>query len=160
MDSESHHSVGSSIDHGVRSGLGAVAAPRAAAVTLGGSLPCSLDSLDDLARWRDEVVDLHRHVILSPSTVPGVAGSTRNGAASPEAHPVAIFTLEALLAASFDRMQRNGALAADADPARLATGLTAALRGGSLLARTTCDIAPLEVALDFALSYVRSQSTR
>lgn len=57
-------------------------------------------------------------------------------------------------------MRENGELAVDADPARLATGLTAALQGGSLLAKTTRDIAPLEAALDVTLSYVRSHSAR
>lgn len=76
------------------------------------------------------------------------------------ARPVAISTLEALLAAGFDRMRENGELAVDADPARLATGLTAALQGGSLLAKTNRDIARLEAALDLALSYVRSHSAR
>jgi hypothetical protein len=57
-------------------------------------------------------------------------------------------------------MRANGELAVDADPARLATDLTAALRGGSLLAKTTRDITRLEIALDFALSHVRSHSVR
>lgn len=76
------------------------------------------------------------------------------------AHPIAISTLEALLAAGIDRIRENGELVVDADPARLAAGLTAALQGGSLLARPTRDIARPQVTLDLALSYVRSHSAR
>lgn len=94
------------------------------------------------------------------SAVPDVASCAHNGDRSRVAHPVAISTLEALLAAGIDRMRENGELVVDADPARLAAGLTAALQGGSLLARTTRDIARLQVTLDLALSYVRSHSAR
>jgi TetR/AcrR family transcriptional repressor of nem operon len=128
------------------------------ALVLAGPLLCSLHSLEDLAHWRDEVIDLHRQVILGTSAVPDVASCACNGDGSPVAHPIPICTLEALLAAAIDRMRENGELAADADPARLATGLTAALQGGSLLAKTTRDIAPLEAALDVALSRLRSHS--
>jgi hypothetical protein len=122
-----------------------------------GSLPCHLDSLEDLARWRDEVLGVRRRMILGTADA---ADSTSDGDGSPAAGPVAISALEAWLAAGIDRMRENGELAADADPARLATGLTAALSGGSLLARATRDIARLEVALDVALSCVRSHSAR
>lgn len=129
-------------------------------MALGGSPLCSLDSLEDLARWRDEIIGVHRQVILGASAVPDAASCACKGDGSPVAGPVAISTLEALLAAGFDRMRKNGELAVDADPARLATGLTAALQGGSVLAKTTRDTARLEAALDLALSYVRSHSAR
>ncbi|WP_345482921.1 hypothetical protein [Actinopolymorpha pittospori] len=136
----------------------AVADSPSNASALGGSLLRSLDSLEDLARWRDEVINLHRQAILGISTVPDVASCACNGTGSRVTCPVAASTLEALLAAGIARMRENGELAVDADPARLAMGLTAALRGGSLLAKTTRDIAQLEAALDLALSCLRSHS--
>ncbi|WP_426513081.1 hypothetical protein ACPPVO_22025 [Dactylosporangium sp. McL0621] len=145
------------MDRGGRSRVGAIADPPSDALALG-ELLCSLDSLDDLARWRDEVINLHRQVILGTSAAPDVASCACNGAGSRVARPVATATLEALLAAGIDRMRENGELAVDADPARLATGLTAALQGGSLLAKTTRDIAPLEAALDAARNCLRSHS--
>jgi TetR/AcrR family transcriptional repressor of nem operon len=160
MGSADHYGEDSSMDGGACSGVGAVADPPGAALALESSLLCSLDSLDDLARWRDEVINLHRRVILGTSAVPDVASCGRNRDGSRVAHPVAISTLEALLAGGIDRMRENGELAVDADPARLAMGVTAALQGGSLLAKTSRDIALLEVALDLALSYVRSHSPR
>lgn len=159
MDSTDHYSEGSSMDRDACSREGAVADSPSEALALGGPLLCSLHSLEDLARWRDEVINLHRQVILGTSAVPDVASCACNGAESRVTRPVAASTLEALLAAGIDRMRENGELAVDADPARLATGLTAALQGGSLLAKTTRDIAQLEAALDVALSCLRSHST-
>lgn len=160
MDSADHYDEGSPMGRRACSGEGGVADPLGDALALGGSPLCSLNSLEDLARWRDEVIDLHRHVIRDTAAVPDVASCACNGGGSRDTHSVVISTREAWLAAGIDRMRENGELAVDADPARLATGLTAALQGGSLLAKTTRDIALLEVALDFALSYVRSQSAR
>ncbi|MEO3928509.1 hypothetical protein ABGB07_32275 [Micromonosporaceae bacterium B7E4] len=147
------------MDRGTRPGSGADSDPPGDVLALGWSLLCGLDSLEDLVRWRDEIIDLHRDLILGTSAVPDVAGRARDGDGSRMAPPVAIATREAL-AAGIERMRENGELAVDADPARLATGLTAALQGGSLLARTNRDVAPLGAALDLALSYVRSHSAR
>lgn len=159
VDSDDRYRGGSSMDRGACSGPGSVTDLPGDAWALEGSLLCSLDSLEGLARWRDGVIDLHRQMILGASAMPDVASCARNGGGSREAHPVAISAREAL-AAGIDRMRENGELAVDADPTRLATGLAAALQGGSLLAKTTRDITPLEAALDLALSYVRSHSAR
>ncbi|HVX47014.1 MAG TPA: hypothetical protein VHC49_24190 [Mycobacteriales bacterium] len=120
-------------------------------LALDGSLLRGLESLEDLASWRDEVIHRCRRVIL---------GDVSIGAGPPVVRPAATSTVETLLAAGIDRMRKNGELAVDADPSTLATGLTAALHGGLLLARTVRDAAPLEVALDVALSCVRSHSAR
>lgn len=158
MDSIDQYGEGSSMDRSRRSSSRAVSEPPGDVLALGWSLLCGLDSLEDLARWRDEIVDLHRELILGTSAVPDIASRARDGDRSGVAHPIAA-TREAL-AAGIERMRDNGELAVDADPERLATGLTAALQGGSLLARTNRDIAPLGAALDLALSYVRSHSAR
>lgn len=123
-------------------------------------LSCSLDSLEDLAHWRDEVIGVHRQLILDASPSPAACRWACDDDGSSVACPVAISRVQALLVAGFDRMRTNGDLVVDADPPRLATALTAALEGGSLLARTSRDIARLEAALDLALSHVRSYSAR
>jgi TetR/AcrR family transcriptional repressor of nem operon len=148
------------MDHGACSGAGAVADTPGDALALGESVLCSLDSLDDLARWRDEVVNQRRQAILGISAAADAAGRGSDGTGAGVAQSVAISRLEALLEAAIDRMRGNGELAIDADPARLATALTAALHGGSLLAKTTQDISRLEIPLDLALSDVRSHSAR
>jgi TetR/AcrR family transcriptional regulator, transcriptional repressor for nem operon len=130
------------------------------ALTWGGSTLCGLASLEDLVRWRDEVVAVHRTLILDASAVPDATRHGCDGDGSSVARPVAISTVRAWLVAGFERMRKNGELAVDADPARLATSLTAALRGGSLLARASRDVTRLEAALDLALSCVHAHSAR
>lgn len=159
MGSEDHRGD-SPMDRGACSGVRAVVHLHSDALLCGGLPLCRPDSLEDLARWRDAIIRTHRHMLLGISAAPGAAGYPRDGDGSPVAPSVAISRLEALLTAGFDQMRTNGELAVDADPARLATGLTAALQGGSLLAQTTRDLAGLEAALDMALSCVRSHSAR
>lgn len=54
---------------------------------------------------------------------------------------------EAALARGLHRIQDRGGLVAEADPARLATAVIAALQGGMLLARVRGDVAPLRDTL-------------
>ena len=61
-----------------------------------------------------------------------------------------------LLAAAFERLRDNGALADDIDPAAMATSVMAAVQGGYLLAQLEHDSAPMKLALDMALGHVRS----
>jgi AcrR family transcriptional regulator len=63
---------------------------------------------------------------------------------------------EKLISDGLHRMQQSGALAQDADPDKLATGLMAALQGGYLLANAAHDVAPMAVALDMALEHIKS----
>jgi hypothetical protein len=56
-------------------------------------------------------------------------------------------------------MQDKGALRLDADPDQLSVGLMAALQGGYLLASTARDVRPMEIALDLALSHIKSYLT-
>jgi TetR/AcrR family transcriptional repressor of nem operon len=51
------------------------------------------------------------------------------------------------LARGLQRIQDRGGLVAEADPARLATAVIAALQGGMLLARVRDDVAPLQDTL-------------
>ena len=53
-------------------------------------------------------------------------------------------------------MQASGVLRDDAEPARLATALIAAVQGGYLLAQDRTAAEPMRVALNMALDYVRS----
>ncbi len=58
------------------------------------------------------------------------------------------------------RMQARGALAADADPATLATATMAALQGGLLLTQVRRDPEQLRIALDAARSLLRAAEVR
>lgn len=120
-----------------------------------------LDSLRGLELWRDALVE--RNAI-------------RNGAYGCElgslAHELAdqdedarqalaryFSTWQGLIAEGIDRMRDNGTLRPDADPNTLAAGLMAALQGGYLLAQTARDVEPMRIALDMAISHVRTFAT-
>lgn len=66
---------------------------------------------------------------------------------------------QGLLVDGLERMRANGVLRADADADALATGLMAALQGGYLLAQTNRDVKPMELALNMAISHVRTFAT-
>ena len=61
-----------------------------------------------------------------------------------------------LIAGVLRGMQDRGALRSDADVDQLALATVASLQGGLLLAQTTRDVRPLEVALDAALDHLRA----
>jgi len=50
-------------------------------------------------------------------------------------------------------MREDGLMSPAADPAELAVTVMTALQGGLLLAQTTRDVRPLELALDMALTH-------
>lgn len=115
----------------------------------------TVDSLRDLVRWRDEVVRLERTCDDAIGTLGGLADLLADGEETTRsAVHAGCAAWESLLTAAITRTQDKGELSPDADPAKLATGLMAALQGGLLLARTTRDIRRLEVALEMALGYV------
>jgi AcrR family transcriptional regulator len=64
---------------------------------------------------------------------------------------------EQLLADALKRMRQSGELRADAEPARLATGLLASIEGGMVLSQARKDIASLRVAADAGLEPVRAR---
>lgn len=115
-----------------------------------------LDSLAGLRAWRDAIVTSNR-------TRQGAGGCPLGSLASEladsseDARVLLVDSFrswEAPLAAGLGRMRRRGDLAADADPAVLATAIMAALQGGLLLAQTMRDSQPLALALDMALEHV------
>jgi TetR/AcrR family transcriptional regulator, transcriptional repressor for nem operon len=50
-------------------------------------------------------------------------------------------------------MREDGLISREADPAELAVTVMTALQGGLLLAQTTRDVRPLELALDMAIAH-------
>src|SRR6266700_767191 len=63
---------------------------------------------------------------------------------------------ERLLAGALERMRQRVELRADADPARLATGLLASIEGGMVLSQARKDVASLRVAVEAGLAQVRT----
>lgn len=120
-----------------------------------------LDSIRGLERWRDAIVQRN-------TVVGGAYGCILGSLAIELADhdDAARRTLradfqawEGLLADGLERMRAKGVLAADADPAELATGIMAALQGGYLLAQTAHDSAPMAVALEMAIERVKTFAT-
>lgn len=121
----------------------------------------TLDSWDDLARWRDMII-AHQAARSCRSGCP--LGSLANGLA--ELDDVARVQLSEafanwgdIIADGLARMIDAHELRADADPHQLAVGMLASLQGGLLLAETARDTRPLEIALDAAIAHVKSYAT-
>lgn len=112
-----------------------------------------IESWDGIETWAAEILDAH--------TAPGgpfacplgtMAAELKNDEAFRPLLDAAFQQWEAPLARGLQWMQERGELAAEADPARLATMVIAALQGGMLLARVRGDIIPLRDAVDGAVA--------
>ena len=115
-----------------------------------------IESWDGIEAWAAE--------ILRVQSAPGgpfacplgtVAAELKNDETFRPILDAAFSRWEALLARGLQRMQDRGDLVAEADPARLATTVIAALQGGMLLARVRGEIGPLQDTLDSALAQLR-----
>ncbi|MBC8090465.1 MAG: TetR family transcriptional regulator C-terminal domain-containing protein [Pseudonocardia sp.] len=117
-----------------------------------------LDSLRGLERWRDGLVERNRlrngaYGCLLGSLAAELADQDEGTRLELARH---FDAWRRLLVEGLERMRANGTLRADADAEALATGLLAAVQGGYLLAQTVRDVDRMEVALDMAISHVRT----
>ncbi len=119
-----------------------------------GQLP--LDSLEALRAWRDAVVALQQQRGCSGGCVIGsLAGELAD--VDPEARArleAAFAQWEESIRVGLTAMRERGAIRPDADPARLALSVLAALQGGLLLTQVRRDTTPVEVALDTAIDHI------
>lgn len=116
----------------------------------------AVSSLDDLRRWRDDMV---RHIATQNGRYGCSLGSLANEVSDHDS--TARAQLEALFAAWCDlfeeilgRFQDDGIIPSDANASRLATGFVAAIQGGYLLAQSSRDAAPMAAALDMAIDHL------
>lgn len=115
-----------------------------------------LDTLTGLRRWRDAVVAMNgaRHG-AGGCPVGSLASELADRSEDARVLLASSFrTWESHLVDGLTTMRDRDELAADVDPAALATAIMAALQGGLLLAQTTRTAEPLELALDMALGHV------
>jgi AcrR family transcriptional regulator len=121
-----------------------------------------LDSLHGIRAWRDYVVNTMRRRECRGGCHIGSLASELS-----DLDPAA----RSDLAAAFQRwisairdglqaMQDRGELRAEADVARLACALMAAVEGGLLLAKAQRDVAPLEAALDTVIDHIGCLTVR
>ena len=114
-----------------------------------------LRTWEGLQRWRD-------HLVEGTRATGGVGGCplgslvgelAERSEPAREALAICFAEWQAYLVSGFTSMREDGLLAPDADPAELAVTVMAALQGGLLLAQTTRDVRPLELALDMAIAH-------
>jgi TetR/AcrR family transcriptional regulator, transcriptional repressor for nem operon len=120
-----------------------------------------LRSWEGMQRWRDHMVGITRAT--------GGAGGCPLGSLASEladhSEPARVVLVacfaewEAYFVDGFTAMREDGLLSPGADPAELAVTMMTALQGGLLLAQTTRDVRPLELALDMAIAHVRGYRT-
>jgi len=121
-----------------------------------------LESLDDLRRWRDIMVDLVRDRRCEGGCP---IGSLANELT--ESDPLA----RARLARSFTQWENmirdglgviaaRGELPPDADVDSIALAMLAAIQGGLLLSQVRRDTAPLEAAVDTMIDHLRALGVR
>lgn len=116
----------------------------------------SADSWAGLDAWVEEILRAHS-APGGPFSCPlgTMAAELKNDAAFRPSLDAAFRRWEAPLARGLQSMQDRGELADTADPARLASGIIAALQGGMLLASVHGDIAPLRDTLRAAVAHLR-----
>jgi AcrR family transcriptional regulator len=116
------------------------------------------NSFSGLVRWRNAIIQANA---LQSGAHGCALGSMANELSDQDEQARTLLadlfkTWEELIASGLERMQAKGALKPDANPEQLAIGLMAALQGGYLLASTTHDVRPMEIAIDQALEHLKS----
>ena len=121
-----------------------------------------LRTWDGLRRWRDHLVEGTRATTgVGGCRLGSLASELADRSESARKALVLSFTeWQGYLVDGFTAMREHGLLSPDADPAELALTFMTALQGGLLLAQTTRDARPLELALDMAIAHAGRYRTR
>jgi pimeloyl-ACP methyl ester carboxylesterase len=140
---------------------GCVAAPGAAPEPPMDRALRQVDSIDALRAWAEAYVEqLERNDFRDGCVLSALAGPL--AAANPAARAdvgTGLTRWVTELAGSLRAIRDRGELCPEADPDTLASSLLAALLGGTLLAKTTRDIAPLRSAIAAVMARVQSPAT-
>jgi TetR/AcrR family transcriptional repressor of nem operon len=109
-----------------------------------------------LRRWGDHLVEVTRATGgIGGCPLGSLASQLADSSESARETLAACFAeWEAYLVSGFTAMREDGLISPGADPAELAVTVMTALQGGLLLAQTTRDARPLELALDMAIAHV------
>ncbi|MEU6218111.1 TetR family transcriptional regulator [Streptomyces sp. NPDC047022] len=113
-------------------------------------------TLTGLRRWRDALVQANSLQDGSYGCALGAMSSELSDSdeQSRQALNASLDAWQGMLVGTLTRLRTLGALAEDADPQRLSTGLLAALQGGYVLAQNAHSSEPMAVALDMALDHI------
>ncbi|MGI8333813.1 TetR/AcrR family transcriptional regulator [Actinomadura scrupuli] len=117
-----------------------------------------LDSFEALELWRDGVIAVQRaRDCRGGCEIGSLAGELVETDAVARADLVAAFDRwETPIRTGLRAMQRRGELSADADPARLATAMLAAVQGGLLLTQVRRSTEPLYAAITAVIDHIRT----
>ena len=120
----------------------------------------SVDTLDKLRGWRDQVVAMNKAAhSVGGCPLGSLASELADQSERARAMLADSFTLwRSHLAKALRAMRDRGELKTDVAPEDLATAVVAALQGGLLLAQTARTTRPLELALDMAIDHVARAS--
>jgi TetR/AcrR family transcriptional regulator, transcriptional repressor for nem operon len=115
-----------------------------------------LRTWEGLRRWRDHLVEGTRATGGAGGCPLGslVSELADRSESARETLAACFAEWQAYLADGFTAMREHGLISPGADPAELAVTVMTALQGGLLLAQTTRDVRPLELALDMAIAHV------
>jgi TetR/AcrR family transcriptional regulator, transcriptional repressor for nem operon len=113
---------------------------------------------DEIQRWRDAIVVAQAERQCRSGCPLGSLANELSELDQTARNQVsgAFATWQRLLAEGLAGMITSGALRSDADPAHLALSTIASLQGGLLLAEVERDTRPLEIALDAAITHLKS----
>jgi AcrR family transcriptional regulator len=114
-----------------------------------------------LRRWRDRVVEVTRSTRgVGGCPLGSLVGELADQSELARLELAACFTeWESYLVDGFAAMQESGLISKECDPTELALTVMTAVQGGLLLAQTTRDVKPLELALDMAIAHVEGYRT-
>jgi TetR/AcrR family transcriptional regulator, transcriptional repressor for nem operon len=117
-----------------------------------------LDSFEALEEWRDLIVES----IEAQHCVGGCPLGSLVGSLA-ESDPLARAALadsfaewERLLRVGIETMRDSGELRADVDAGSLAVGILASVQGGLLLSQTRRNSAPVRIAVDMVIAYLKT----
>jgi AcrR family transcriptional regulator len=118
----------------------------------------AVESVDDLQGWAGSIVASQQQAPQWSGCPLGTLANELIGEAGGGRLDIheAFGSWQLLLQDALGRLKDAGRLRADADPARLAMATLASLQGGLLMSKALQDEAPLAVALDAALDYLRT----
>ena len=119
-----------------------------------------LDSFEALHAWRDYIVAMRmERQYVGGCPVGSLASELADSSpALREDIAAAFLRWREPIAAGLAAMRDRGELRSEADPETLSMALLAAVEGGTLLAQTLREVAPLEAVLDAVLAHVHSLS--
>ncbi len=117
-------------------------------------------SIDDVQRWAHAIIEFQRYSPQLSGCPLGTLASELVNESGSEHLGIreSFYSWESLLEDALRRLRDAGELRADANPYRLAMATLASLQGGLLMSKVLQSVTPLTVALDAAVSYLRTFS--